>query len=261
MLNDFCILISSCDNYSDLWPMHFQLLKEHWKGELPPIYLVTDKKTEFREEGVTVFDFDGNMPIRLRKACSLIKEKYLLVTLDDYFLIEDIVLPNFEYYLDYIIAQSVDYLLLYDRRFTKKKQFKTCNDISKIDLEEKYAVNLYPAIWNKGFLFNCVDENVSPWEFEPNLSKKALLLDARCCSNIAGSFIILDVIRKGRVLHKANAFFKKNGIDIGNRPLISRKTELKLATMDFVKFHFPKRVVKVLKRIAKKFGMKFYDND
>lgn len=261
MKNNFSILISSCDNFSDLWNAHFDLLFKNWVGECPPIYLVTDKKTNFSREGVNVIIAEGDMPIRIKKSLKDIPTERILVTLDDYFVINKVNGDDIAYLCDYAKNNAVDYLMLYNRRKAKKRYYKGIDHFSEIDLQKRYAVTLYPAIWKKGFLDYCIDEELSPWKFEPTLTGKAKEYNAKCVFSEAGSFEILDVVRKGQVLHKADQYFKKHGIDIGNRPLIKGSTEFKFAMMDFIRWHFPRWLFKLLKKIAKCFGMKFYSED
>ena len=121
---------------------------------------------------------------------------------------------------------SIDYLLLYDRRYVKKRCYSNLETLQKLDLNEPYAINLYPAIWNKRFFMKCVVEGESPWSFEPKLTNLARENNAICFYSKSGSFDILDVVRKGKILHKDNKYFRKNNIII-DRPLVKRSTEFK----------------------------------
>lgn len=261
MINDFAIVVSSCDAFSDLWDQHFSHLFKNWSGDLPSIYLVTDKPTTFSTFGVNIMVFDGEMPLRIKKACELIKEKYILLTLDDYFLVKPTHEDFFSFFIGKMINSNIDYLSIYDRWKTKRYKEEKISQINRVDLDKKYAVTLYPAIWNKVFFEKCVSQNDDPWHFEPRLTKNAKLLNANCFYNTSGVFIILDVVRKGCVLRKANRYFKKNGISIGNRQIIKRRTELFLWSQDFVQHHFPRTISRFVKKIAKLFGKRFYSDD
>lgn len=258
MIHDYSIIISSCDKFSDLWEMHFKLLLEHWKGKKPDIFLITDKPTLRQYDGVEILVFDGDMPTRLCKACEVIDNKYVLITLDDYFLISDVYGSNIERLIKLVEKNQIDYLRIYDRRYAKKKHYKSIDCLEKIDLSQKYALSLYPAIWNKHFFAKCVDKDVSPWAFEPELTEKAIKYNARCFSNNSGVFEILDVVRKGKVLHKANRYFIKNKIDIGERPVIEWRYEIKQSIADFIWWYMPRWVYSLTRRIAERCGMKFY---
>ena len=257
------VLISTCDKFSDLWDTHIALYKKNWNGPLWKTYLVTDKPTEKHYDGVEIIVADGDLdfPMRIRYALDRIDTDYVLVTLDDYFLIEKAKVEGLAYLAEQAEKEAIDYLMLYDRRKTNPKRYTPIDKLEPIDLARKYAVTLYPAIWNKRFLFNSVKSDMNPWYYEPSLTYYARENGANCQFSHSGTFVILDVVRKGKVLHKANRYLKKNGIDIGDRPLAKRSTEMKLAIMDFIDWHMPRWFFRMTKSIAKKFGMKFYSED
>lgn len=261
MVNNLSIIISSCDKYSDLWEANLFLLRKYWVGDLPPIYLVTDKYTDYHNNDVTVLTYDGDMPIRLKKACQEIQTQYVLITLDDYYLIDNVYTDNIKTIVDWEDSNTVDYLQLYHRRYDKKKYYTEIGVNSVIDLTKKYAISLYPAIWNKRFFVYCVDENETPWQFEPRLTQKAINYGAKCYINNSGSFKILDVIRKGKVLHKAHRYLRSNGLDIGNRMLVPIGEEIKLKVADCIWWYAPRWFYKLSRRCAEKLGMKFYSEE
>lgn len=258
MNSNFCILISSCNKFSDLWDQHILMLRQFWQGDLPEIYLITDENSDRHYEGVTILAYNDSMPVRIKKACEHINHPYVLLTLDDYFLIEYTGREKIEYLVNSAAGEKIDYLRIYDRRYDKQKYFTDISVFTEINLNEKYAVSLYPAIWNKEFLIKCVDEDSSPWEFEPQLTDKAKELSARCFFNRAGCFQILDVVRKGKILHKASRYFKRHGIDIGDRPLISWKVEIRQWVADMIWWHMPRWVYRLARRTGEFLGMKFY---
>lgn len=258
MIQDFCIIVSSCEKFSDLWDAHFGLLRKYWKGDLPEIYLVTDKPSNKQYDGVKILVYDGNMPIRLYQACRVIESQYVLITLDDYFLIRETNEQTFSYMIDTIKNRQFDYLSIYNRRYAKKRYYTGITFFKEIDLSQKYALSLYPAIWNRDFFEKCVDKDISPWEFEPQLTKNALKYKAKCFSNNAGIFEILDVVRKGKVLHKAKKYLTKHKIDIGKRETIEWKYEIKQGVADFIWWHMPKWVYYMARTIAEKMGVVFF---
>lgn len=260
MVDNFCILVSSCDKFSDLWESHFNLFFKYWIGEIPKVYLVTDKKTSWDHKNVDVLVFDGDMPKRLLQACKSISSQYVLITLDDYFLISETYEERISFLVECAKSNKIDYLRIYDRRYAKKKYHRPLEEIVAIDLGQKYALSLYPAIWNKEFFIKCVDEDLSPWSFEPGLTKKAIQYNANCYYNNSGSFEILDVVRKGKVLHKANSYLKKHNIDIGNRELIQWKYEIKQSVADFIWWYMPKWVYYLSRKLAEKIGFTFYSD-
>ncbi len=264
MLKDkISILISSCDAFSDLWEEHIKQFRKFWEGEQVEVYLVTDKQTDREIDGVKliVIDDGSNMPMRIKKAIEYVGTEYVLLTLDDYFVIDKIESEKILKLVELSENYEIYYLSIYNRRRARKGKYTDVEILEDLDTTKKYTVNLYPAIWNVEFLKSTVVEDMSPWNYEVTLSKMANKQGAICKYSNAGVFKILDVVRKGKVLHPAKKYFKKNGIDIGNRPTISRMVEFKLNLMDFIKWYTPKWFSRFLKKIAKLFGMKFFSED
>ena len=258
-----CLLISSCNKFSDLWDEHFLLLKKHWKGLPWKVYLVTDKPTDKYYEGIEIISAgeDKDFPMRIRYAAEKIESDYILLTLDDYFIINEIDSQKLTYLINRAEKENISYLKLYDRRMTNPKKYEPLERLVPIDLSRKYALTLYPAIWERHFLINSVKEDMTPWKYEPSLTRFAQEIDANCMFSHAGTFDILDVVRKGKVLHKADRYFKKNNIDIGNRPVISFFTELKLMVMDMISWYTPRKLFVAIKKVMSKMGWKFYSAD
>lgn len=254
------ILISSCEKFSDLWEETVNHLKKNWHGVLPRIILVTDKPTDRQIAGVDILWFDGNMPGRLKNALNYIATDYVIVTLDDYFLIGNTYSCDINSLILKCESNHYHYLQLYHRRKSRKNSSSTLNDVEKIDTSKPYSVSLYPAVWDKNFLNFCIRDDQSPWDFEPKLSRFANEYHANCFFCKKCCYYILDVVRKGKVLHKAKRYFKRNNIEIGDRPTISYWIEMKLSMLDFISVYFPKSIVILLKKIARNFGYSFFSD-
>ena len=263
MIPQLSILISTCDKFSDLWEAHINLYRKNWQGDFCKTYLVTDKATSRCFDGVEIIVADEGLdfPMRIKYALDFIETPYVLLTLDDYFLIENVDNEKIKYLVERSEAERIDYLLLYDRRITKEKYYKPIEKITPIELNKKYALTLYPAIWSVEFLRKTVPGNLSPWLYEASLTQAAIKENANCQFSQAGTFDILDVIRKGKVLHKAKYYFTKNNINLGDRPAISRMIEVKLAIMDWISWYSPKWLFRIVKKTAKRFGMTFYSDN
>ena len=211
MKPQFSVLISTCDKFSDLWETHIALYTKNYEGHLPKTYLVTDKKTNrcFDNVEIIVAGESLDFPMRIKYALQFIETEYILVTLDDYFITSKVKEDNLNYLTQYASENSVDYLMLYDRFKAMEKFYLPLNNIEFIDLSVKYAITLYPSIWKKTFLNKTIKENISPWLYEVSLTQTARQENAKCMFSPSGCFDILDVVRKGKILHKAKRYFKK----------------------------------------------------
>ena len=204
---------------------------------------------------------EKNFPARIKTALDTIDSSYVLITLDDYFLIDSVSNKKIAYLIERMKKEDIQYLSLYNRRVTKKKKYYPIQQLFPIDLSKKYAITLYPAIWNVEFMKKTIKEDTTPWLYEVSLTKTAQEENAKCSASLAGIYNILDVVRKGKILHKAKRYFKKNNIEIGDRPTISYITELKLLILDIISWYMPRRLFKIIKKIAKKRGMTFFSEE
>lgn len=263
MQNKLSVVISSCDKFSDLWDENIKAYRKFWLQNPCATYLVTDAKKDWEADGVqlVVAEGENDFPLRIKYALNCVDTKYVLVTLDDYFLIDPVDNDKIEYLLQRMENEHIQYLSLYNRRVTKPKQYLPLEKLNRIDLTKKYAITLYPAIWEVEFLKKTIQDDLSPWLYEVSLTKTAVQENANCQSSLAGTYNILDVVRKGKVLHKAQRYFKRHQIDIGSRPSISYATEAKLFILDVVSWYMPRKLFKAVKSTARKCGMTFYSED
>lgn len=255
------LVISSCDKFSDLWDVYFSLFQQNWKHHPEETILVTDAETERRFNNVTVFaaGLSQEMPARLKDALEYIKTEYIFLTLDDYFISNPIDDTKLEEVFAFIKEKDIDYFRLSSLP-NKGTSIKEHRGWKWINLNTNYAVNLYPGIWKKTFLDDVLVGNLSPWQFEVTLTNNAKRKGAICAMSKNQEFQILDVVRKGKVLHKAKRFLDKNQLDIGDRPVLPYGTEIKLKIIGFGSQIIPTPLAKIVRKILHVFGMSFFSD-
>ena len=113
--NNFSLIISTCDQYSDLWKAHILLLNQNWADRNVPTFLVTDKPTDETFENVEVVAAGEGTEIteRLKAVLPLIKTDYIFFTLDDYFLTEKISTEAIHEDMQIMEKHRIDYLRLF----------------------------------------------------------------------------------------------------------------------------------------------------
>ena len=259
------LLILSCDKFSDLWDGHIKLLEQNWPDRDIETYIVTDVPTMKNYQNVKVIAAGKNMEWSERLAFALekIETEYVFISLDDYYLIKKVSDSGIQELLYLLATDGYDYIRLYDKpdRATKK-ELTNHKKIYNVDTSVTYSVNLYPAIWKKEFLQFTTNTPLNPWRFEVKLSQKAREYGAKCIVSKRKDFQILDVVRKGKILHKANKYFKRHPyIYEGNRALQSKRYEIKLYIQTFVSEILPLWSHKYLKAFMRGFGMHFFSDE
>ncbi|MPM58820.1 hypothetical protein SDC9_105653 [bioreactor metagenome] len=259
MLKDnITCLILSCDKFNDLWKGNLKLFRQNWENREFQVFLVTDLQTSitFTDVNIISAGINTEWSDRLKFALQYVKTDYVFITLDDYFLINKVDNERIKHLVNLMIQEKYDYIRLFKKptKATSKK-IETENDLYNINLNVNYSVNLYPGLWSKKFLEFCVNNSRSAWMFEVNLNEQALLYNARCLVSYKDEYKILDVVRKGKLLHNAAIYFKNNpGIYDGSRDLQSYNYEIKLYIKTFIQEHIPKPLFKIARSIYVKLG-------
>lgn len=256
MNNMLSMLISSCDGYCDLWDIHIELLNKNWNDRQFKTYIVTDKKTNREYPNVVIVPQEGyEVPRRLKAAAELAKTKYILVTLDDYFLIKKIDNNKINRLINIMEKENLDYVRLwpYPHSNIKMSNYKK---MYWINYDSNYQVNLYPGIWRTDFLISTCDTDKNVWQYEVSLTETAKQQGAKSAISMNEDFPFLDVIRKGKILHKAKRYLDKNGYKI-NRDVVPITQEIKLDIMYYAKEMLPKSLLRIVKKILIKCGAEF----
>lgn len=258
-------LIFSCDKFSDLWDGNIKLFNENWPNRDFETYIVTDKITDKLIPGIGIIAAGANMEWsdRLKYALQYVKTEYVFVTLDDYFLIKKVDNNKMDSYLSLMINGGYDYLRFYPRpKRATRKELSDYKGVYHVDTSCNYSVNLYSCFWTKKFLEYTVRDPKNAWMFEISLSQQAVQYGAKCLCSYNDDYVILDVVRKGKILHKANRYFKKHpGIYQGNRELQSWKYEAKLWVKTMFARYTPNFLIQPFRSIFVKTGGQSFTQD
>lgn len=258
------MVIHSCNKFSDLWDTHVQLLEENWPDRNIPTYILTDCESEKKYPNVSILSAGEGKELSQRTAFALeqIKTEFVLITLDDYFLIKPVASETITGVLDMMDAENFDYVRLYLRPKCKEKnRIKKYGKVYHIDTNDRYCVNLYVGIWRKSFLEKTIGETKNAWQYEVSLPRIAREVGARCAMSNNDEFVILDVVRKGKLLHKANRYLKKRNLYHGDRPVISYWDEIKLGIRTWGIRIMPKWVTRLVRSFMIKLGHHYYSQD
>ena len=267
MESKFSIIISTCDRFSDLWDAHIQLLNENWADRNVDTFLVTDKPTKRTFENVTVAAAGEGTEIteRLRAVMPLTKTEYILFTLDDYFLTEKISTKAILKDIEDMEEQGIDYMrlsVLSKKNLKNRKAVEVADKIYLMDnWAREYVVSLYAGLWKKSFMEKTLHETLNAWQYEVALTKMARDVQARCAVSCRKEFPILDVIRKGKVLRKARAYFNKNPIYNGTRETMKRKDEIMLDIRTWLRVWLPLPLFMAAKAVMRKKGYRFFSDE
>ncbi len=262
----FEIIISTCDKYSDLWDAHILLMNQNWKDRDVVAHLVTDKETDRELDGVRIVSAGEGTEItqRLARALQDVKEKYILFTLDDYFLTTPIDNEAIQRSLEVMEAEKLDYMRLYAaskwaRRKDGAKEFSDHKGYYLRNIETgNYKISLFPGLWRADFMRQTLGETLNAWQYEVALTPMARKLNARCAISNHTEFPVLDIICKGKIQRKALSYLKKNPIYQSDRLVMSRKETFEFRMKKCMGRILPKFAFRWLKSFMIKCGKTFY---
>lgn len=254
------LMIQSCEAFSDLWEPHLRLLEESWPNRPVRTVLVTDTPTDRTFPGVEVISTGAgkHLPARLAAVLPQLNTDYILLTLDDYFPIYPISTQKLSRLVEIMDAERLDYIRLFsDPNSFQKTRYK---GLYAIDLTENYALNLYPGLWRRDFLLKTLDKDRDIWTYEVSLTHTARRINARCLMSKGREFPILDVVRKGKLLHRANGYLKRRKLYHGSRQVISWREELRIFVFTTGKQILPRPVQAWVKAQLRRQGFRFYSD-
>jgi hypothetical protein len=264
--NDFTVIISTCDGYSDLWDANVKLLNKNWADRNAETFLVTDKPTDRRFEAVTVVAAGDGTEIteRLRTVLPLVRTEYILFTLDDYFLTEKISTEAVREDIAIMRKHRLDYLRLFTMTKKSLKNRKAVEVKPGIFLLDNYAgdyiVSLYAGIWRRDFMEKTLDKPMNAWQYEVALTDMARQLNARCADSRRGEFPLLDVIRKGKILRKAKNYFATHPIYDGTRETMRAGEERMIALRTWLREWLPRPLFRLSKKVMRRRGYTFFSD-
>lgn len=267
MLKDkLTLVIHTCDKFSDLWDGHICLLRKNWKDCPIRILMVTDKSTEKSYDGVEIFAAGEGKQLSERLAAVLpeVTTEYLLQTLDDYYPIYRIDTEKINSLICAMDNESLDYIRLF-KRPDSKDRIEGYDSLYRIHFDGKkdihYQVNMYPGIWRKSFVEMTVNETKNAWEYELSLTRIARENDLYCAMSKGKEYELLDVVRKGKLLHRAKRYLDKHpGLYSGSREVVPYRTEFKIWFRTKIKDLTPQAFVDFLKSVTRRFGAEYYSD-
>ena len=262
MASDLTILIQTCQGYSDLWQPHLDFLSRNWPDCPFRRLLVTDAPTQRRFPGIEVVSAGAglHMPRRLAAVLPEIRTEFVLLTLDDYFPVSPISTEAITRLTEVMEREELDYIRLFPDP-PPRGRYPGIPGLHRVDLGIPYAVNLYPGIWRTSFLEATLPGPEDIWAYEVSLTHTARRLGAGCAMTRGREFPILDVIRKGKILHRAKQSLFRRGIVLAGRDTVPRLEELRIYLFNHGKRYLPQPLARWVKKGLNRLGYTFFTDE
>lgn len=236
-MSDIAVVVMSCDKNTWLLDVFFERFFFEWKNCQYDIYLVMEeKKYNYKDYSINVFTTSKNTKwcARLKKALNCIKEKYVLIFLDDFILESAVNTELLEEYIKIIKENNLSNLILTPVDNEKNDNFNLDSKIIKRNRFGRYKTSLQCGIWEKSILEELLLDTENAWEFEIFGNIRSFLVKDQFYAVRNRDFKPFDYndgffVVQGRVnLEEKKKIEKKIGRDIyiGNMPIFKISDEI-----------------------------------
>ena len=213
-VNKVAVLISSCDNYQDLWEPFFTLFFRYWPDCPYPVYLGTNHLMydHPRVKTIAIGD-ETDWSSDFHRMLERIPQPYVIVMMEDFLPTKSVDTAKIEKLITYMEAKGAGCLRLCPRPDLSCLDNPEAGEISK---GADYRLSLQAAVWNKQTLLELLRDGESAWELEINGTKRSNNLDVpfmcvTCDSPIP--YFCTGVV-KGKWVREAVELCEKEGIEV-----------------------------------------------
>lgn len=168
---DITILVPSNDTYEEIWDPFFKLLINKWDSLPGNTFLITESK-KYEDDTNNIYTLNTGVAAwgeRLLTALSNVETKYVLLILDDFFLLSEV---KYDLYINYILTFFKEYngSVLY---FNQIPNFEIkFHDYLLPNEVREYFCNSQVGIWRKEVLISAILPTDTIWDFELNGHKR-----------------------------------------------------------------------------------------
>lgn len=223
-----CVLISSCDAYSDAWAPFFTLLDRYWADCPWPIYLVSNFET-WDDARIRPFKIgeDRSWSTNLRIALDALQPKSIIYLQEDYFLQNAVNSKQLVELNEFALDRGVGFVRLAGSP-APELPFDNPFGLGELRRGQKFRLSLQGAWWDTKVLLDVLRDDESGWDMEIKGTERANDLPQPFLGVHPDApltdYIYDTAILKGRWMPQAIQLCRKEGIplDLSRRPVHPR---------------------------------------
>jgi len=213
-MSNYTIFISSADNYSDLWPIFFDMFKKYWPEYKGEIVLNTEmldySRTDLNIRCTKVGKL-GSFGKTFRAGLNMIESDVVMLIMIDYLFMGKVNDDKIKEYYDFFRTNDLDSFCLIYQNYPN--QFDT--DHKDVKIVKPYSENgmfsYQIAFWKKSILYQMALPHENPWasEWFGTFRAYRMKIKLACLSNERLNPIPYDFagcLHKGKWLKNAISF-------------------------------------------------------
>jgi hypothetical protein len=159
------IVIQSCDKYNEAWQPFYELFFKYWVNCSYKIYHISESLNPQTKDVFFIPTGFYEWSKRLKIALNQLNEKYILLLLEDYFLIKEANESLIEKYLKILEDENAAFIRIFPVP-GPNTPYKNFTEIGAVIPNSEYSLSTQATIWNRADLINFIDENENIWDFE-----------------------------------------------------------------------------------------------
>jgi len=185
-MEDFGLLVNSCDKFEDCWDPFFKLFSIYWPECSSEIYLNTERKDyTYGELNIVPVKCAENEAEGTRltwsecllKALDKIDSDIILYMQEDYFLKDYVKHDLVNKYVQLMLEnEDIDCIHLTDQALQPQEDSSEYEKLYPVITNQRYHISCQAALWRKKTLRSYLRPYESAWEFEEFGSKRASIL-------------------------------------------------------------------------------------
>jgi len=213
-MNNFAILVITCDKYSSLWKPFFLQFQKYVPRCPYTVYLGSNNK-KYHRKGVKslISKIDSDWSSHVLSILNQIDEEYVFIWLDDFFLTDYLDVQLFQHCLDFLVLNKANHMHI----SPGVPSDGLCDDpfISFFKKGAPYRVSV-SGFWNKEHLKKILLPGESPWLFEIFGSYRSSYFDGYYCPHTL-LFSYIQIVERGKIFYQAYQYCIKHGIELDTK--------------------------------------------
>ena len=176
---DCAIVVSTCDNYSDIWEPFYKLFNKFWPDNPFPVYVNTET-LDCIYEGIDITTLKSNTTEiswtkRLKETLERIDSEFVILFLDDFFLFDYVDTTRVEVCLNYMREDSSISAIYFSWLGGQMSMEPSCYPgLERCSDDGKAKINITMTLWRKSILEFYLSHDESAWELEANAFDRSI---------------------------------------------------------------------------------------
>lgn len=197
------VVVNSCDKYEDTWLPFFKIMKKQWADRPYPIVLNTESKTfDYEDMDIKTFSFykEGEyVPWgkRFIRTLEAIDSEYVLVLLDDFFLLKPVDQQRIEECIRWMDEDPELSVFYFREIYPPNIRDGKYPHFERRPQKTKYKLSCQTGLWRREKLISYIRPHEDPWQWETLGSRRASRYHEKFYSAIEGEPFIMEYIRGG----------------------------------------------------------------